>query len=697
MFCSNCGKSIRPEESSCRHCGAILGENRFFGSTYTSSQVRLPAHEINNAPAGGRMSYTRTDYMSYDNQPEENIYSGTTYRPLLSEDEDLTRIEAEERARIAEEEAERAAQEAAAEEEARAAQEAAAEEEAARAAQEAAAEEEAARAAQEAAAEEEASADVYADEYDGEYEDAYDADAYEPVYTEAAAPAEESEEPAAEAEEDDESADDENSDEEYEDDEEESYPEDIVDGEISPRVAAYIKAQEEARNAPPAKRVGSLNLTPFLDLKRKFMPFGAQNKAAEQQPVDVPAAEEAADMSAAYEEPQAEYAQEEYTQAEHAEGEYAEGEYAEGEYAEGEYAEGEYAEGEYAEGEYTEGEYADGEYADGEYADGEYAEGEYAEGEYAEGEYADGEYAGYAADGYAQDDEAYYGEDGEYAESDGDAFKLDFSAMLERARVTVTELLKNRTLAIGIAAVLIIGVLIGGISWLNFVTANRANISGVSYNAYSQGIELLTANISETYRRERQQLFLTNTAQASASFDADMSALIALMPASPMENDELFISSLTIIQDSIARVIREDAQAELNGTTAQNASVSAAKWQAIEHAVSQLSLVTSLSELTRIITELDTIIAPTPSPTPAATPIHYATLTEGTMDSVDVRYMQNRLINLGYLSGTADGDFGPGTTKALKAFQGNAGLAADGVADHETLSALYADDAPRAN
>jgi len=111
MFCSNCGKTIRPEENECRHCGAFLGEDRFYGSTYTSSQVRVPVESLNQAPKDGMISYTRTNYMSPEFQPADDVYSNTTYRPLLTDEEDLDLQEAEEAARLAEEEAARQAEE----------------------------------------------------------------------------------------------------------------------------------------------------------------------------------------------------------------------------------------------------------------------------------------------------------------------------------------------------------------------------------------------------------------------------------------------------------------------------------------------------------------------------------------------------------------------------------------------------------
>ena len=72
-------------------------------------------------------------------------------------------------------------------------------------------------------------------------------------------------------------------------------------------------------------------------------------------------------------------------------------------------------------------------------------------------------------------------------------------------------------------------------------------------------------------------------------------------------------------------------------------------------------------------------------------------LKEGMKDSDDVKAMQKRLIELGYMSGKADGDFGSSTKKAVMAFQRRAGLEADGVAGASTLKALNSSDAPKAD
>lgn len=64
-----------------------------------------------------------------------------------------------------------------------------------------------------------------------------------------------------------------------------------------------------------------------------------------------------------------------------------------------------------------------------------------------------------------------------------------------------------------------------------------------------------------------------------------------------------------------------------------------------------------------------------------------ATLQQGAV-STTVRQMQERLISLGYLTGSADGVFGSATTLALIAFQKAQSLTADGIAGQLTLAAL---------
>ena len=73
----------------------------------------------------------------------------------------------------------------------------------------------------------------------------------------------------------------------------------------------------------------------------------------------------------------------------------------------------------------------------------------------------------------------------------------------------------------------------------------------------------------------------------------------------------------------------------------------------------------------------------------------YPTLRPGDRDGDDsaanIVFMQNRLIELGYLRDAADGVFGENTQTAVKAFQRNNGLPDTGVADSATQEKLYSD------
>ena len=84
---------------------------------------------------------------------------------------------------------------------------------------------------------------------------------------------------------------------------------------------------------------------------------------------------------------------------------------------------------------------------------------------------------------------------------------------------------------------------------------------------------------------------------------------------------------------------------------------------------------------------------PTPIPTPTPTPVPTPTpiLLHVNSHGEEVQRMQERLIQLGYMTGKADGFFGPKTEKAVLAFQAANGLKADGYAGELTLDKLYND------
>ena len=88
----------------------------------------------------------------------------------------------------------------------------------------------------------------------------------------------------------------------------------------------------------------------------------------------------------------------------------------------------------------------------------------------------------------------------------------------------------------------------------------------------------------------------------------------------------------------------------------------------------------------------------TPSATiPAATPVQSTPTAVPTATSSSlrngsqgdaVRELQRKLKKLGFYSGSIDGDFGPGTEAAVKRFQAQYGLTADGVAGSRTIAVL---------
>ena len=86
------------------------------------------------------------------------------------------------------------------------------------------------------------------------------------------------------------------------------------------------------------------------------------------------------------------------------------------------------------------------------------------------------------------------------------------------------------------------------------------------------------------------------------------------------------------------------------------------------------------------VTPTPTLAPVTPSPTPPS-------LQLGFKGSEAVRAVQRRLKELGYYSGSADGDFGPNTEKAVKEFQKANGLSADGKVGSRTLAKLNAKNA----
>ena len=97
-----------------------------------------------------------------------------------------------------------------------------------------------------------------------------------------------------------------------------------------------------------------------------------------------------------------------------------------------------------------------------------------------------------------------------------------------------------------------------------------------------------------------------------------------------------------------------------------------------------------MAAVTAVLPTVQVTAEPTAAPDPTITPnTRYVNVKQG-MRGADVKKLQNRLIELGYLAeGSADGAFGGQTRKALIAFQEANGLTADGVAGDATQTHLY--------
>ena len=88
-----------------------------------------------------------------------------------------------------------------------------------------------------------------------------------------------------------------------------------------------------------------------------------------------------------------------------------------------------------------------------------------------------------------------------------------------------------------------------------------------------------------------------------------------------------------------------------------------------------------------ISTQGQSTATPVPSPTPKPTATPFTSLKLGSTGQ-DVRNVQQKLKQLGFLKGNVDGDFGKATEEAVKAFQKQYGLEVDGKVGANTLAKL---------
>lgn len=82
-----------------------------------------------------------------------------------------------------------------------------------------------------------------------------------------------------------------------------------------------------------------------------------------------------------------------------------------------------------------------------------------------------------------------------------------------------------------------------------------------------------------------------------------------------------------------------------------------------------------------------TVVTQQPTATPAPTSLRHGA------EGKDVRALQQRLKDLGYLTGRVDGDYGDATEEAVRHFQAAHKLTVDGVAGKKTQELLFSDNA----
>ena len=252
-----------------------------------------------------------------------------------------------------------------------------------------------------------------------------------------------------------------------------------------------------------------------------------------------------------------------------------------------------------------------------------------------------------------------------------------------------------------VAAVVIVAALVvGGVMWMNYIRDQQsaAPIENVREALYTDGVKLIEQHAST----ENVEGVLTSYKASSdlsalqSQLTAFSTAVNALTPADATENEQVFMQALSKIETNITNCIISDAIAVGSGD-ADSVAKSDERWQVVNNSIAMLKAAKSTAELTAIVNgeviDVQQQAQATATPEPK---VNYNTLSKGDK-SDEVVNMQNRLIELGYLTEAADGDFGSKTQTAVKIFQQVAGLTVNGIADSDTLNALYADDAPRAD
>ena len=258
----------------------------------------------------------------------------------------------------------------------------------------------------------------------------------------------------------------------------------------------------------------------------------------------------------------------------------------------------------------------------------------------------------------------------------------------------------KQLLKIVIAVVVVAALIVGGVMWFNYIRDNQsaAPIENVSEQLYLDGVALIRTHASTDHVNKVLTDYQASNdlVTLQTQLNGFAAAVSALQPAEATENEKIFVEALTKIEANITNCIISDAIA-VGANDADAVAESDSRWKIVNDSIAMLEAASSTAELTAIINgEVVDVTEQKPDATPTPEPkVNYNTLSKGDK-SDEVVDMQSRLIELGYLNEKADGSFGSKTQTAVKIFQQVAGLPVTGIADSDTLNALYAADAPKA-
>lgn len=246
---------------------------------------------------------------------------------------------------------------------------------------------------------------------------------------------------------------------------------------------------------------------------------------------------------------------------------------------------------------------------------------------------------------------------------------------------------------VAVAVLFVAGIYIAPKIINNFKKGASAKIAGVTPDVYDQGIALLDSHVEDAYVTDALAVYASGGYTAlNTKLAADEAAIQALLPAEPSVNDQLFLDAVSAIQSDIGSAIAYDA-IEIAAEGTATSDDSKARWASITQTLSEFKAINSDVGLTAVVNgERINLVTATPEPQASPTPA-FPTLSKGDEGS-KVLTLQNRLYDLGYLSGDRDGKFGSQTQTAVKLFQQDAGLETTGIADPATLAIMFSENPP---